>query len=306
MTSRLPLHALLSVTVLGFACIPSQPSDDDSATDDDSTPGVDRGPTQIDLDADPNGLWWDAKSGTLLIADDNGNRILTWTDEAGLGLAGDLPAPPEDGPGLGQVVLTHDGTRVVTRFGFGTAGDVATLDPAGQAGIVPGLDPTRRRIGLTVADDGTLYDGWFIHTDTGKVGGVGRLTLDGTETEVIGGLLKVVGVLAVGDDLYVSDQERGEILVAPLADPAGVTVFAAMDSPDLLAAGPDGSLFTGSKVGNVYQVNAGGEVQVFSAGHQEVRGTAYDPGNRRLFVADHDGYEADGLNHHILILPVGP
>jgi hypothetical protein len=102
-----------------------------------------------------------------------------------------------------------DGTLVVVRIGHGKAGDVAFVRSDGTAGIVPGLKQDRRRIGLALAADGNLYVSYFVRVSNGTVGSVARPTLDGTEREVIGALQKPVGVLAVGDALFVSDQLRG-------------------------------------------------------------------------------------------------
>lgn len=264
---------------------------------------ADRGPTTVPVDGDPNGLWWDGER--LLIADDNNNRVLSWTDAEGLGAVGTLAAAPPDGPGLGQLVVTGDGTIVVTRFGFGTAGDVVTLSPDGASTVVPNLDVERRRIGLTVTEDGTLFDTWFISTDV-KVGAVSRLDLAGTETEVMSGLEKPVGVLVVGDTLVVTDQDLGQVLTAPLADPSDVSVLALVEEPDLLCAGPDGSVFTGGPAGEVRHVSASGALSTFVSGYQEVRGCAYDAANGRLFFVDHDGDESDGTTHFLQIVPVGP
>lgn len=265
---------------------------------------VDRGPTRIDLDADPNGLFWDAASGTLYIADDNNNRVLGWTDEGGITLAADLPAAPPDGPGLGQVVKTPDGTLVVTRFGFGTSGAVVFVRPDGQAGEVPNLDPIRRRIGLAVGPDGALYGTFFVSINGVKNGSVVRLDLAGTETEVITGLQKPVGVVAAGGDLIVSDQDRDLVARAPAASPSDLAVIAQLPAPDLLCEGPDGTFFTGGKEGSVRQIQGGGQFSELAGGFQEVRGVAYDAANRRLFIADHDGTEADGVTHALHILPI--
>lgn len=266
---------------------------------------VERGPALLDIDGDANGLWWDDEESILYIADDNGNRILRWTDEDSFSLVADLPSAAKEGAGLGQLVKTADGTIVVTRFGFGTAGDVAYVTPGGEAEIVPDLDPERRRIGLTVAADGTLYDSWFVRLSTGdRVGAIGTLTLAGVEPEVVTGLTKPVGVLVVGDELVITDQDLGQVLVAPLDSPMDYEVLAAVAGPDLVAAGPDGSLFTGSSDGSLYRIEANGDAAVFETGFQQVRGVAYDPTNRRLFVADHDGDESDGISHVLHILPV--
>ena len=54
-----------------------------------------------------------------------------------------------------------DGTIVTVEFGCGTAGAVVYVSPDGGTGTVPGLDVTKRRLGLTLASDGTLYDSYF-------------------------------------------------------------------------------------------------------------------------------------------------
>src|SRR5262245_29239259 len=83
-----------------------------------------RGPKVLPVDGDPNGLWWDEPQQRLLVADDDGNRILEWTDARGFALVKQLPASSAKAPGLGQLVRTADGTIFVTRFGHGTNGGV--------------------------------------------------------------------------------------------------------------------------------------------------------------------------------------
>ncbi len=267
--------------------------------------GVQRGPALLAVEGDPNGLWWDDATQTLYVADDAGNRLLRWTDADGFALVEALTPAPEQGAGLGQVVRTSDGTLVVTRFGHGTAGAVVVVPPSGGAQDVPGLAVERRRIGLTLASDGQLYDSWFVRQSSGdRVGAVGALSLSGTESEVITGLKKPVGVLAVGRTLFVSDQDLGQVLQAPLGEPSSYTVLAAVPSPDLIAAGPDGAIFTGSEGGLLYKLEPSGAASVFHSGFDTVRGIAYDPSHRRLFVVDHVGHEAQGVTHSIHILPV--
>lgn len=295
--TAVPLLLLSALLIAG--CSDSDPGATDAGVQ------IERGPKTLTVDGDSNGLWWDDAAQVLYLADDNGNRILKWTDAQGFGLVKDLPAVAADSPGLGQLVLTGDGTVVVTRFGGGTAGDVAFVPPSGDAQVVPGLDPQRRRLGLTVTDDGQLIDSWFVRlSNGGRVGAVGSLSLTGTETELVTGLKKPVGVLAVGDSLFISDQDLGQILKAPLTDPTAYTVFATVDHPDLLATGPNGTLFTGSTGGNLYQLTSAGAASVFQSGFQEIHGVAYDPTNHRLFVADHDPDESDGVTHLLHILPV--
>ncbi len=262
---------------------------------------VDRGPTAIPLDGDPNGLWWDSAAATLYIADDDNNRILQWTDGGGVALFANLPAAPPDGAGLGQLVKTKDGKIIVTRFGFGTAGDVVYVAPDKTTGNVPNLDPVRRRIGLTVASDGTLYDSYFVKTANGQVGTVARLDLAGAETDFIPGLKKPVGVLASGPSLFVSDQAAGTVSAAPIAMPDKLAVLAQVAGPDLLCEGPGGSLFTGSTTGEVRQIASDGKLSTFAGGFLQIRGVAYDAANKRVFAAEHD---AAGSLNALHILPV--
>ncbi len=304
----LPLGSLVLVTAslaTLVACDDSSSPDGAGGVDSGGTSGVERGPERLTVDGDPNGLFWADDEQTLYLADDNGNRILSWTDADGFGLVSDLPSAAPQGAGLGQLVRLEDGTFVVTRFGYGTAGDVVFVPPAGPPEVVPDLDVERRRIGLTVTNEGVLYDSWFVRLSTGdRVGAVGLLSLDGVETEVIDGLVKPVGVLAIGEELFVSDQDLGQILRAPLDDLASYTVFAEVEGPDLLAEGPEGSVLVGSTTGSVYQVAATGNVSVLSSGYQQVRGVAYDPTNERVFIVDHDPDETDGTLHAVHIVPV--
>lgn len=280
---------------------------EDGSADSGSAEGgvaVDRGPTRVAMDGDPNGLWWERSNATLYIADDQNNRVLTWRDGEGQRLLATLPPAPSQGAGLGQLVRMQDGTIVVARFGHGTSGDVVYIAPDGTVGRISTLDVTRRRIGLTVASDGTLYDGWFVRQASGRVGSVSTLTLAGAESDAITGLAKPVGVLAVGARLFVSDQDRNEILVADRASPMTTTRFAMLTGPDLLCEGPSGSLFSGSTTGVVYRIASDGAVTTFDTGYQSTRGVAYDRENRRLFVADHDTNSADGVTNQLRIVPV--
>jgi DNA-binding beta-propeller fold protein YncE len=253
---------------------------------------------QLALDGDPNGLFWDAAGQTLYIADNRNNRILTWT-EAGLGMPIALPAAPPNGPGLGQVTRTGDGTLLTTRFGFGTDGAVLYVKANGDTGTVPMLDTLKRRIGI-VTDGDNVYDSYFVVAGS-RVGAVAKLTLDGTEVDVMQGLQKPVGLIVLNGVLYAADQMAGEILKCTLPACSDKTQFAALASPDLLSAGPNGSFFSGSPDGNVYELSSAGAVQSVGT-FQQPRGTAYDAVNKRLFIADHSG-TAGGTNY-LRIIPL--
>jgi len=265
--------------------------------------GIDRGPTAIALDADANGLWWDEATDTLYLADDENNRVLAWTDSGGSRLVANLPAQTQSDPGLGQVIKTADGKLVVTRFGYGTTGDVAFINADLSTGTVPNLDPTRRRIGLTVASDGTLYDTYFVKTTTAQIGAVARLDLtQGAEVDVVTSLTKPVGVLASGTNLLISDQATNAVLQAPIAMPSMVTSLVPMiTGPDLLCNGPGGTYFTGGSNGAIRQITLAGQYSTFAGGFLTIRGVAYDAKNKRLFAAEHD---PAGLKNALRILPV--
>ncbi|MET0414193.1 MAG: hypothetical protein ABW217_22980, partial [Polyangiaceae bacterium] len=116
------------------------------------------------------------------------------------------------------------------------------------------------------------------------------------------GLTKPVGILALGDTLFVADQEQGKILRAPLADPAALTAFASVEQPDLLAAGPDGAIFAGSRKGGVQRIERSAAVSVALPSAQQIRGVAYDPDKRRLFASEHDASKADGVQNALCIM----
>lgn len=256
----------------------------------------------LKVTGDANGLCWDDRTQTLYLADDDGNRILSWTDKTGFVVVKQLPAVLPKAPGLGQLVVLANGTLVVTRFGHGSVGDIVFIPPSGEPSVIPGLEPKRRRIGLSASADGRLFDAWFEKLENGeRAGAVGELKLSGGESELIHGLKKPVGVLVVGDQLFVSDQELGEILKAPLASPASYTVFAHVPAPDLLAAGPDGSILTGGAGGVLYRVSAWGSAWVMASGFHQVRGVAYDPTHQRVFVADHADHDGEQRLH---VLPL--
>jgi hypothetical protein len=70
--------------------------------------------------------------------------------------------------------------------------------------------------------------------DSGRAGAAGEVSLDGSEREVMTGLKKPVGVLAVGDRLFVSDQDLNQIVSAPRSDPAAYSVL--LTSRDLIGS----------------------------------------------------------------------
>jgi hypothetical protein len=260
---------------------------------------IDRGPTEIPIDGYPNGAWWDVASGTLFVADDRNDRVLSWSDADGLGVVGALPAPAR--VGLGGVILS-EGKVYVARFGDGTLGDVAWVGLDGSSGVVAGLDPTRRRLGLTVSD-GLVYDTWFFKSGQDQVGGISALS-DG-EQDVAGGVQKPVGIVVDGQTVLVSDDKKGQILAGKLGDSLGV--LASIDSPQTLTPGPGGSVLTFARHGRVWQIDPSGATNLLYTPEAESdatassrRGISYDAVNRRLFLSHHD-VSGDGA---LLIVPI--
>jgi sugar lactone lactonase YvrE len=280
---------------------PPQDAGATTAAAGEASPAIDRGPTKVTVEGDPNGLWWDTATHTLFIADSANNRILKWNDGGGIAKARDLPPVPDKSPGLGQLVMARNGTIFATRFGFGTTGGVVYAAADGTTGSVPGLDPRRRRIGLAVAADGTLYDAYFVKDADQSAGAVARLDPAGTETDVLPGLKKPVGVLVDGTMLLVSDRGGGTLLKAPLAAPSTWSLLAEVPGADLLCLGPDGSLFTGGTTGEIRQITRDGKVRAFAGGFSSVRGVAYDAESRRLFASEHN---PKGSVNALRILPV--
>jgi sugar lactone lactonase YvrE len=259
-------------------------------------------PDCIPLDGDPNGLYWDAQSQALLIADTRGGRILKWTEAGGVVPFVVLPDAAKAG-GLGQIVRSAEGDLLVALLGTSSAGGVVRISPAGETSVVAELAPERRRIGLAVAADGRVFGTWFTRDEKHEGdGGVSELDADGGETDLIKGLQKPVGILALGDTLFVSDQQQGKVLQAPLAAPAALAAFASVEQPDLLAAGPDGAIFAASRKGGVQRIERSGAVSPALPSAQQIRGVAYDPDKRRLFASEHHAGKADGVQKALCIM----
>ena len=186
----------------------------------------------------------------------------------------------------------------MTRFGYSLAGAIMQASSDGQTvTTIAGLDVKRRRIGLTVASDGTVYDGWFTVVGSGMPmnGTVSKVALDGTgETDLVTGIGKPVGVLALGDGLYISDQMAGVVLKTPLASPGTTTTFATVPGADALAAGPGGVIYAASKNGEVFSIATDGTATSLKDGYKAIRGVAYDGDHKRLFFSEPDAGSPDG------------
>jgi sugar lactone lactonase YvrE len=257
-------------------------------------------PSTLEIDAAPNGLWWDGPSRTLYIADDAGSRILAWQDGGAPPRAFAIPA--EGRPGLGQVIRLADGTLVVPRHGHGETGAIVAVTPDGTARPVPGIAVEPRRVGLAAGPEGRVFSTRFgRNPDGSKVGEITEVTLAGGERALAGGLEKPIGVAVAGDWIYVSDQDGNRLVRCRLASCDGFETVAELAAPDLVAAGPAGAVLVASKGGAVTLVCPDGAARVVSGGAPS-RGVAYDPAGQRLFVAEH-GHEGRGV---VRIVPLAP
>ncbi len=256
---------------------------------------ADRGPTTLPVSAALNGLFWDKGDTRLFLTDEAANAIRVWDGAKAFPQHAALPPAPASGGSLGQLTRTADGTLYVTRFGFGTDGAVVAVPKTGAAFNLGGTDSLRRRIGITTAPDGALLNGWFIK---GGSGTVSQLTVTGqqaVEKDLITGLGKPVGLAAVNDTIYVSDQNTGNVLAfslstarakaATLGDGKVVATFTTLDGIDLMTAAADGTLFFGGTGGKLFKVSPTGAVSTLATGWPKIKGVTYDEANRRLFAA---------------------
>ncbi|HEY3594233.1 MAG TPA: hypothetical protein VGL13_10165, partial [Polyangiaceae bacterium] len=184
----------------------------------------------IAIDGDPNGLFWDTPHRRLIIADDAHNRLLSWQGHDVAVLA-ELPIDAGKA-GLGQPALDDSGAIFVPRFGHGISGAILRVDAQGHASAIAGVDPTRRRIGL-FSWQGRLFETYFVRSPERHDGAVAEVATNGTETDLTT-FGKPVGVLAVGNDLFVSDQEGNAVFRCEPRAPAGCARFADVEQPDLL------------------------------------------------------------------------
>ena len=171
----------------------------------------------------------------------------------------------------------------MSRFGYGETGSVFVIDRRAAVSEVPGLDPRRKRIGLAVAGDGTIYAAYY--EGRGERGAVSTLGLAGAERDVMPGLKKPIGVSVIGEWLFASDQETGQIARCRLPRCEGTDVFASVAGADLLASDRAGTLYVGTKDGDVYRIVAGGGSERWATGLGRVRGIAVDSAGGRVFLA---------------------
>lgn len=258
-------------------------------------------PYRIDVQAEPNGLYYRVDEARLYIADDDNNRVLVRDEDETLAVFAEIPNPSGDpgSDGLGDLDFAADGALYLPRFGFGMPGLGAIFRVAadGTAEAIAGVDDEWRRVGLDYddargllyvatysrdADD--VYTGWIASVDP----------VAGVETMIVGGLSKPVGIAVLGDTLFVGDQAQRQLFKLDLeaAAPALTLVSDEFESLDLMETTPDGALLvlsydTANSTGRVYRVTQDGAITTVAEGDWEPRGIAFD-GVSRIFVSARD------------------
>jgi hypothetical protein len=278
--------------------------------------GIVRGPVTLNFDptgtGEPATIWWNDAEQVLYIADDISipSQMWRWTDKSGFQMVAPIEtsdaATAASDNQLDKLVQTPSGTLVAPRFGYGHYGAVVYVLADGGTGAVPDIDASVRRIGMAVDSNGNLWDDGFIKTATGTVGTISQLSLTTGETVYATGFQKPVGLLVVNGRILVSDQAINQILSVPttgvgdggLPDGAPYPVYASLQVPDQLALGPNGIIYTGQFLSSVdggapaiREIFPDGGVDILDAatGLTQPQDVAYDPTNKRLFVADSNG-----------------
>ncbi|HEY0193230.1 MAG TPA: hypothetical protein VGC42_19065 [Kofleriaceae bacterium] len=257
-------------------------------------PSAEHGEVVVPLAGGANAVWWDAASQTLYLTDNNADALLQWTDAGGLSTVGTFPASAA-GVSLGGIVRRPDGTILVASFGFGKEGTLFAMSGDKTGAALGGLDPVRRRVGLAQDDQAALYTAYFVGSKGEKpIGGVATVTVRGktaSETEIAGsstraGFQKLVGLVATPTALYVADQAQKTIF--KIAVPGyQVSTLATVPRLDLLIQLPGGDLLTGGG-GEISRITPAGVVTTLSGAQlEQVRGLAFDPAGKRLFIIDH-------------------
>lgn len=281
---RLKVRAVVTVALLAGGCSAVHP------------------PTsaRIETDAQPNGIAVRPVDGSLFITDDRSNAIQRSRDRTSWTPYASLPAVTGQPNSLSQLTFAQPDTLLVARFGFGSAGGLFVVSATGNVHALSGLATDRRRVGLASIGPGRALSSWFVKRTEQQppVGGVSLVTYDASthtavERDLIAGLAKPVGIAVHGDAVFVTDQQRGQILRYDLhalldaATPAqGGTVMAKVEGPDLLAVDRSGALYTKCHAHGFCRIAPDGTVTRLADDFHDARGVALDEVRRLLYVVD--------------------
>ena len=271
----------------------------------------------VPLPGAPNGVAVRDADGAIFVTDDttNGIAMTPRIGDEDFSPYARIPAAQGERTGLSQIGFAPNGHLLVERFGFGAASAVFDVAPSGQVALAADTNASRRRLGLLVLDGGTFLSSWFVKEGNappaGGVSVITRGTAPGQviERDIVSGLGKPVGIATVGEMLYISDQAANRIyqvdLQAARASSAPVPasdVFATVEAPDLMAASPDGTLYTKCGAHAVCRISKRGHASVVADGFDSPRGVAVDVARKRLVVVDRSG--APGKPSALRVLPV--
>ncbi|MDR5837607.1 hypothetical protein [Caballeronia sp. LZ034LL] len=259
---------------------------------------------KVPLTGTPNSVAVRDSDGAVFVTDDDSNGILM-TQHLGEAEApafspyARLPAADGQRVSLSQIAFAPNGHLLVERFGFGSSSAVFDVAPSGQVNLASDTNAARRRLGLLVLDGGTFLSSWFSKEgDAPATGGVSIITRGAAprqviEQDIVTGLKKPVGLALAGDTLYISDQAanriyRVDLPAARTADAplAASDVFATVEAPDLLAAAPDGTLYTKCGAHAVCSFSKRGRPTVIADDLDAPRGVAVDVARKRLVAVD--------------------
>jgi len=256
-------------------------------------------PQRISLDARANGIAIRPSDGTVFITDDKTNSVLSSDDGTTFKPFASIAPVAGQANALSQVSMADDGSLLVGRFGFGTAGAVFDIDANRSVSILSGPDPVRRRLGLAAIGMGKILSTWFLKNgNSPATGGLSLITYDvsthaASEHNLLTGLAKPVGVAVQGDAVFISDQTDNMILKTSLsgllnhAQAGGLnTTVIKINGPDLLSIDSNGTLYTKCNSTAVCRINPDESVTVIATDFEDARGVAVDLAHHLLYVID--------------------
>lgn len=256
-------------------------------------------PQRVTLDARANGLAIRPDDGTIFITDDKTNSVLSSADGVTFKPLAAIPVVAGQGNSLSQVSVADDGSLLVGRFGFGTAGAVFEIGKDRSASALSGTDPTRRRLGLATLGTRKILSTWFVKNgNSPATGGLSLITYDvsshaASERNLLTGLAKPVGVAVQGDTVLISDQTDNMILETSLSglinhtQPGGLsTKVIKINGPDLLSIDSNGTLYTKCNATAVCKISPDESVTVIANDFDDARGVAIDRTHHVLYVID--------------------
>ncbi|MFK4445762.1 DNA-binding beta-propeller fold protein YncE [Caballeronia udeis] len=256
-------------------------------------------PQRISLDARANGIAIRPADGAVFITDDKTNSVLSSADGKAFKPFASLPPVAGQANALSQVSMADDGSLLVGRFGFGTAGAVFDVDANRSVSILSGPDPVRRRLGLASIGMGKILSTWFVKNGSSPAtGGLSLITYDvsthaASEHNLLTGLAKPVGIAVQGDAVFISDQTDNMILKTSLsgllnhAQAGGLnTTVIKINGPDLLSIDSSGTLYTKCNSTAVCRISPDESVTVIANDFEDARGVAVDPVHHLLYVID--------------------